>query len=40
MFMMDYLVHVLANTCKAGVMDVQYYDGRVVTEVTRRNIQL
>ena len=39
MFVMECLDHVLDNVCKAGVTDVQYHDGRVDTEVTRRNMQ-
>ena len=40
MFVMEYLDHVLANNCKSWVINVQHDDGRVDTEVTRRNIQL
>ena len=39
MFVMECLSHVLDNACKAGVMDVKSDDGRVDTEVTRRNMQ-
>ena len=39
MFVMECLAHVLDDDCKAVVMDVKYDDGRVDTEVTRRNIQ-
>ena len=39
MFVMDCLAHVLANSCKSVVMDVKYDDGRVDTEVIRRDIQ-
>ena len=28
-FVMEFLSRVLANACKAGVMDVQYDDGRL-----------
>ena len=36
---MECLAHVLANAYKVVVMDVQYDDERVDTEVTRRNMQ-
>ena len=39
MFVMECLDHVLDNVRKAGVTDVKYDDGRVDTEVTRRNMQ-
>ena len=39
MFLMECLAHVLANACKAGVMDIKSDDGRVDTELTRRNMQ-
>ena len=39
MFVMDFLAHVLANSRKSGLMDVQSDDGRVDNEVTRINIQ-
>ena len=37
--MTECLAHILANARKSGVMDVKSYDGRVDTEVTRRNMQ-
>ena len=40
MFDMECLDHFLAISCKAGVMDVEYDDGRVDTEVTRKNMKL
>ena len=40
MFVMEYLDHFLANSCKSGVMDVKYDDVRIDTEVTRSNTQL
>ena len=39
MFVMDCLYHVLDIDCKAGVMNVKSDDGRVDTEVTKRNMQ-
>ena len=38
MFMMKCLSHVLDNSCKSGLMDVQSDCGRVDTDMTRRNI--
>ena len=38
-FVMECLAYVLANACKAVIMDVKADDGRVDTEVTRGNIQ-
>ena len=39
MFVMECLAHVLANSCKLGVMDVKSDNGQVYTEVTRNNMQ-
>ena len=39
MFVMECLTHVIDNTCKAGVTDVQSDYVGVDTEVTRRNMQ-
>ena len=39
MFLMDCIDNVLANACKAGLMFVIYDDGRIDTEVTKRNMQ-
>ena len=39
MFVMECLSHVLYNSCKELVMDVQYNDYRVDTEATRENMQ-
>ena len=39
MFVIECLDHVCANSCRAGVMYAKYYDCRVDTEVTSRNIQ-
>ena len=39
MFVMEFLSHVLANACKAEVIYVKYYDGRLDTEVIRINMQ-
>ena len=38
MFVMECLDYVLANACKAGVMDAKYDDVRVDTDVNRSNI--
>ena len=38
MFVMECLHHVLANDFRAVLMDVQYDDVRLDTEVTRRNM--
>ena len=39
MFVMECLTHVLGNDFKAVVIAVKYDDGKVDTEVTRRNVQ-
>ena len=39
MFVMECLSHVLENDCKAGVMDMKSDNGKLDTEVTRKNIQ-
>ena len=39
MFVIDLLSHVLANACKARLIDMRYDGGRVDTEGTRRNMQ-
>ena len=38
MVVMDFLSHFLSDACKAGVMSVKSDDGRVETDMARRNM--
>ena len=40
MFVMECLSYVLANAYKSGIMDVKSDNGKVGTEVTRKNMSL
>ena len=39
MFVMEFFAHVLVNACKAGITYVKLDNGKVDTEVTRKNMQ-
>ena len=39
LFTMDFLAHILAGACKAGVQSIKSNGGEADTELTRRNIQ-